>query len=70
MPLLGSKLNDAKLENEELELTVIQSKESFKAMDKRVPELKNQVESLETEQTFLLQKNKELWSDHVRQEII
>lgn len=60
--LLVSKLNDAKLDSEELRLPVVQKAITLKAVTETILQLDKLVESLESENNILLQINDEaLW---------
>lgn len=58
--LLGSKLDVARLKNEELKLTVMPKEVALKAMIETKLELEKRVESIETEKSFLLQMTEEM----------
>lgn len=58
-PLLASRLNKAKLENEELRLTAMQKVEQWKAIIKAILEWKKRIGSPEIDKMFLLPTNKE-----------
>lgn len=64
--LLVLKLNEAKLENEELRSTVMQKEVALKAMTKTILELEKRVKSLQIEKNFCCRRMTKCYSKHVR----
>lgn len=57
---MAANVNDSKGENEEARITVLQKEEELKAMTEPILQLENRIESLETKEGFLLQKNEKM----------